>query len=407
VGGHSNNSRTAPSPARYASFKMKILLQIVILLTFTVCTFGQSPKVTMYFNWYKKNYIIQNPSFAHSDTEILFVRQFYIPDGHEAEGREQYVESLLSKADKEKRFADPVVSILNLKTKRLTQVDYGWTPTFSSDDKKIIYSYQAVPISGKRVLAETLNGNKIKMYNRHSKIYEIVAAPEQTFLLDPIFLDSTTIVYKIGDAVNGAYGGGVAFNQINLLTNKNKPLYTAQKNYGLFNLVGDIYRTNNEIYYTVYIPQDSASWMANKYSHLLLNSNGVVHDFGKGSFKSIEGKFGIDEEGGFIYLDDDHNLRTDKNILLKYKDNKILYKNELPFEYNKASMSPNGKYLLFYNNDNGIFLMDINTFTKTKITLPETEVYSVVWSDNSTKLAIVQGHEKLQDTDLISLFDVK
>ena len=79
----------------------------------------------------------------------------------------------------------------------------------------------------------------------------------------------------------------------------------------------------------------------------------------------------------------------------------------MTFEYNKASMSPNGKYLLFYNNDNGIFIMDTKTFTKTKLTLPETEVYSVVWSDNSTKLAIVQGHEKLQDTDLISLFDVQ
>jgi hypothetical protein len=386
---------------------MKTLLQITILLTFTVCAFGQTPKVTKYFDWYKKNYIIQNPSFAHSDTEILFVRQFYIPDGHDAEGREQYVESLLSKADKEKRFADPVVSILNLKTKRLTQVDYGWTPSFSSDDKKIIYSYQTVPISGKRVLAETLNGNKIKMYNRLSKQYEIIASPEQTFLLDPIFLDSTSIIYKVGEAVNGAYGGGVAFNQINLLTKTNKPFYTIQKNHGLFNLVGDIYRTTNETYYTVYVPQDSASWMANRYSHLLLSSNGIVHDFGKGSFKSIEGKFGIDKEGDFIYLDDDHDLRADKNILIKYKENKIVYKKELTFEYDKASMSPNGKYLLFYNNDNGIFMMNTDTFTKIKLALPETEVYSVVWSDNSSKLAIVQGHEKLQDTDLISLFDVK
>jgi WD40 repeat protein len=386
---------------------MKTLLQIIILLTFTVFAFGQTPKVTKYFNWYNKNYIIQNPSFAHSDTEILFVRQFYIPDGHDAEGREQYVESLLSKADKEKRFADPVVSLLNLKTKKLTQVDYGWTPTFSSDDKRIIYSYQTVPISGKRVLAETLNGNKIKIFNRLSKQYEIIASPEHTFLLDPMFLDSTTIVYKIGDAVNGAYGGGVAFNQINLLTKTIKPLYTAQQNHSLFNLVGDIYKTVNGSYYTIYIPQDSSTWMANKYSHLLMDTKGVVHDFGKGSFRSIEGKLGIDEEGNLIFLDDDHDLRADKNILIKYKDNKIVYKKELTFEYNKASISPNGKYLLFFNNDNGIFIMDTNTFTKTKLTLPDTEVYSVVWSDNSTKLAIVQGHEKLKDTDLISLFDVK
>src|SRR5215217_7869805 len=121
---------------------MKNLLHTIIFLTWVTFAFGQTPKATKYFEWYKKNYIIQNPSFAHSDTEILFVRQFYIPDGHDAEGREAHVESLLSKADKEKRFADPVVSILNLKTEKLTQVDYGWTPSFSSDDKKIIYSYQ-------------------------------------------------------------------------------------------------------------------------------------------------------------------------------------------------------------------------------------------------------------------------
>ena len=96
-----------------------------------------------------------------------------------------------------------------------------------------------------------------------------------------------------------------------------------------------------------------------------------------------------------------------KNILIKYKDNQIVYKKELTFKYNKASMSPNGKYLLFYNNDNSIFIMDTDTFTKTKLALPETTVYSVVWSDNSTKLAVVQGHEKLQDTDLISLFVLK
>jgi len=386
---------------------MKSLLRIIILLTLTAPALGQSPKVTKYFEWYKKNYIIQNPCFAHSESEILFVRQFYIPDGHEAEGRDQYVESLLLKAEEEKRFADPVVSLIQLKTKKLTEIDYGWSPAFSSDDKKIIYSYQTVPISGKRVLAETLKGNKIKMYDRLSKKYEIVASPQQSFLLDPIFVDSSTIIYKVGDAVNGAYGGGVGFNEINISTKKINSLYTKRKNHGLYNLVGDIYQTTKGIYYTVYIPQDSSTWMANNYSHLLLGSTGVVHDFGKGAFRSIEGKLGIDSEGDLLYVDDDHDLRSEKNKIIKYKDNKIVYTRELTFEYNKASMSPNGKYILFYNSDNGIFIMDTNSFGKTKLALPETEVYSVVWSDNSTRFAIVQGHEKLQDTDVISLFEVK
>jgi len=386
---------------------MKTLLQTIILLTAAIGAFGQTPTVTKYFDWYKKNYIIQHPAFAHADTELLFVRQLYIPDGHAGEGRKQYIESLLSKAGKEKRFADPVVAILNLRTKKLTPVDYGWAPSFSPDDKKIVYSYQSVPISGKRVLAETLTGNNIKIYNRLSKKHDIIASPEKTFLLDPIFLDSTTIIYKVGDAVNGAYEGGVAFNQINLQTKTNKPLYPVQKDHGLFHLAGGIYRICNETYYTVYIPQDSSSWMANNYAHLLLHSNGIAHDFGKGPFKSLEGKLGIDKEGALLYLDDDHQLKAEKNMLIKYKDNKIVYQKELEFEYHKASMSPNGKYLLWYDYDNGIFIMDTDSFTSTKLALPETEVYSIAWSDSSTRLAIVQGHEKLADTDLISLFRLK
>jgi WD40 repeat protein len=392
---------------RCAPFKMKILLHTTIFLTWVAFAFGQAPKATKYFEWYRRNYIIQNPGFGHSDTEIIFVRQFYIPDGHDAQGREQYIENLLSKSDKEKRFADPVICILNLKTKKLTQVDYGWTPQFSADDKQIVYSYQMVPISGKRVLAETLNGNTIKIYNRLTKQYETIAIPEKTFLLDPIFFDSSTVVYKIGDAVNGAYGGGVAFNKINLATKKIETIYPVKKNHGLFNLVGDVYQNTNSNYYTVYIPQDSASWMANNYSHLLFSSSGVVHDFGKTSFKNLEGKYAIDKEGNLLFLDDAHELRADKNLLIKYKGNKVVSKKELTFEYNKALLSPNGKFLLYYDYDNHVFLMDPESFKKVKLPLPETEVYSIAWSDKSDKLAIVQGHGKIQGTDLITLFELR
>ena len=386
---------------------MKIHLHTLICFAWTSFVFGQVPKATKYFEWYKKNYIIQDPRFAHSDTEILFVRQFYIPDGHVAEGREKYVGDLLSKAEKEKRFADPVVCVLNLKTRNLTQLDYGWAPDFSTDDKRIVYSYQTVPISGKRVLAETLNGNKIKIYDRQTKRYETIASPENTFLLDPVFADSVNVIYKTGDAINGAYGGGVAFHQINLLTKKIDTLYPLKKNHGLYHLVGDIYWSNRQIYYPIYIPQDGASWMANKYSRLLLGPPGMVHDFGETSFKNLEGKYAIDDEGNLVFLDDDHQLRAAKNLLVKYKNNELISKKELTFEYEKASVSPNGKYLLYRDDKNSIFLMDTKMFTKIKLPLPQTEIYAVEWSQKSNRFAIVQGHGKLEDTDLISLFNVK
>jgi WD40 repeat protein len=398
------NSTNACNLMRH--FQLKSFHILIIGVTCISIASGQTPKATKSFEWYKKNYIIQNPSFAHSDSEIVFVRKFYIPDGHDAEGREQYAESLLSKADKEKRFADPVVCLLNVKTKKLTQVDYGWTPKFSPDDKRIVYSYQAIPISGKRVLAATLNGNTIKIYNRLFKQYKTVAFPDKTFLLDPIFLDSSTVIYKIGNAVNGAYPGGVAFNKINLMTKKIETLYPVKKNHGLFNLVGDIYQNGERAYYVVYIPQDSASWMANNYSHLLFASSRIVHDFGKSSFKNLQGKYAVDKEGNLLVIDDDHEFTADKNVFVKYKGNNVVFKKELTFEYHKVSLSPNGQFLLYYNYDNNIFLMRTDTFKKIKLTLPETDVYSIEWSNKSDKFAIVQAHEKYQDTDLITLFDV-
>ena len=387
---------------------MNQIILLIFLFTYSVCVFGQAPKVTKYFDWFKEKYTINNPEFAHSDSEILIVLQFNIPDGHVSPLHEKYIDSLLEKVEKEKRFADPVVTILNLETKEQTKIDYGWTPGFSFDDKKIIYSYQNVPISGKRVLAQTLEGNRIKLYDRLSKKFEIIAVPEEGFYFDPFFLDNSNVVYTVCDATNGSYGGGVAFNRFNLLNQKTETLYAKQKSHGLYNIVGDIYPINNQIYFTLYIPQDSSAYRINDdYSHLLMNTDGIAHDFGIGTFRSVEGKLGINKDGALIYLDDDHELLADKNILVKYSGGKIIEQKELTFDYNDVSMSPDGKYLLFYNYEDGIYLIDTDTFSKTILELPDTRVFSVKWSINSDKFAIVQEHDMLEDTDLISLFKVK
>ena len=104
--------------------------------------------------------------------------------------------------------------------------------------------------------------------------------------------------------------------------------------------------------------------------------------------------------------EENHEMLAGKKLLTKYKGNKVVSEKELTFEHNKATGSPNGKFLLCYDYENNIYLMDTEAFKKVKLVLPQTEVYSVAWSDKSDKLAIVQEHDKLQDTDLISLFNV-
>jgi len=263
---------------------MNILPKILIPLTLTVQSHGQAMKVEKYFEWYSKNYIINDPSFAHSDTEIVFSKQFNIPDGGNAIGRDKYVQSLLIKAKKDKRFADPLISVINLKTKKLTTIDYGWTASFSKDDDLILYAFQTEPITG-RVLAQTTKGNNIKIYNRTKKLFQVIARPNKTFLLDPEFFDSSSISYKVGAAVNGSYSAGTGLNIIHLSSKRTDTILKPNQKFGNFPLVGAIKKYSNDICFTLCKPQDSFT-----YRHMLLNSKGVIIDFGEGYLKDLDSK---------------------------------------------------------------------------------------------------------------------
>jgi uncharacterized protein with WD repeat len=63
---------------------------------------------------------------------------------------------------------------------------------------------------------------------------------------------------------------------------------------------------------------------------------------------------------------------------------------------------------MFYDDyKSSFYLINLETFEKAKILLPDREIHSVTWSDDSKKFAIVQDHESLSDTDKIRLFKVK
>ncbi|HEU0064707.1 MAG TPA: hypothetical protein VFQ58_06735 [Flavisolibacter sp.] len=381
---------------------MNKLLKILILLTLTVHCHGQTMKVEEYFEWYSKNYIINNPSFAHSDTEFVFSKQFNIPDGGNAIGREKYVQGLLIKAKKDKRFADPVVSIINLKTKKLTAIDYGWTPGFSKDDNLILYTFQTKPITGYRVLASTTKGNDIKIYNRSKKLYEVIAIPGKSFFLDPEFLGPSGISFKVGAAVNGSYGGGTGLNIFNLSTKKTDTILRPNQKFGNFSLAGAIQKYNYDICFTSCEPVDSFT-----YRYLLRNPKGVIIYFGKGYLKDLDLKVAINEQDNILYLDDDHDHVSDTNFLIKYNQNIQVSKTPLLFEYNKAYLSPNGQYMFYEDSKSNFYLINLQSFEKVKIILPDREIHSITWSPDFKKFAIVQDHETFTDTDKIRLFKIR
>ena len=358
-----------------------------------------------YFEWFEKNYSILSPTFSHSGNEIAFARQFQYPEGPSAP--EGYFDSIGLLIDKKPRFADPVICLLDIPTKAVTDIDYGWTADFSPDDKRIIYNFQSNPISGKRALAEPLKGNEIKVYDRRNKQIDVIAYPDTTFLLNPVFLDEDNVLYQIGNAVNGSYGGGVALYQSNLKTQNSRPVYPSKKSFGNFHLIGDIYNSNGKVYYMVYIPLDSGEFMANNYSHLLLSLNGkIVQNLGKRDFNSLEGKLGIDKDGAFIYIDDNHALRSQKDYLIKYRDQKVVYKKQLSSAYWKGFLSPTGKFLFYIDNKEQAYLMRTDNFEKTKLPLSTNLIYDVIWSVNSNKFGVVQVDENLSQTDLLTLFEV-
>ena len=386
---------------------MKLNFYIILFIYFTINSFSQDLKIEKYFEWFEKKFEIHNPIFSHSNNEIAFAKMICFPHEDEMEIHDDYIDSLNAKIKKQNRYADPVVSILNLKTKKLLKIDYGWEPNFSTDDKQIVYTFQSLSIGGSRFLAENFKGNKIKVYNRFTKKNRILASPDSLFFLEPIFIDSMNVIYKIGEHVNGSYGGSIGLEKINLRTKVVEKLYIPQKKFGLYHLIGNIYKYKNSFPFSVYIPQDNGIWMANEYSHLLMNSENIIQDFGIDSYRSLEGKLGIDSNNNIIHLDDDHELRKDTNFLTKYGTNEIIYKKPINFEYYNGTLSPNGKYMLFLNLNSEIYIMDTDNFNSVKLELPNSEIYAITWSENSKKFGIVQSHEKFSNTDIITLFNVK
>jgi hypothetical protein len=168
--------------------------------------------------WFQPESEIDAPQFTADGKFIALVSRVHWPDGVEAEGLpDSFFKKLGERRRKDPRFADPVVRLIDLKGNQLCEIRYGSNPSVSPDGKKIAFSRQKKPISGLRRLAETLAGNDIQVFDFETKQTRTIAEPDSGYLDDPIFLpDGNSIVYTRNEAVNGAMGGSVGLERVDL-----------------------------------------------------------------------------------------------------------------------------------------------------------------------------------------------
>lgn len=168
--------------------------------------------------WSEPGEEIATPQFSPDGNFVVLVTRAYWPDGADAEGLpESYFKKLSARAKADPRFADPVIKVIDLAGKIVCQVQYGWNPSLSQDDNRVVFSEQVQPITGFRELASPMAGNAIRIYDCGTKKLTKVADPATGYFDTPFFSpDGGSIIYTENEAVNGAFGGSVGIARFDL-----------------------------------------------------------------------------------------------------------------------------------------------------------------------------------------------
>lgn len=172
--------------------------------------------------WSAPGQEIATPQFSPDGNFIVLVTRAYWPDGANAEGLpESFFNKLTAKAKADPRFADPVIKAIALTGKLVCEVQFGWNPSLSPDDKHVVFSEQVKPITGFRGLASPLAGNGIRMYDCGTKELTKIADPDTGYFANPFLSsDGGSIIYSQNEAVNGAFGGSVGIERFDLRENR-------------------------------------------------------------------------------------------------------------------------------------------------------------------------------------------
>jgi hypothetical protein len=241
-----------------------------------------APDAVTEYRWSEDNYEIYSPNVSPVDSDkIVFVRKFHEPDGHEAES---FSESFFKKQErqhkKNPRMADPEVTMLERKGKQTKKIDWGWSPTFSPDGSLVAYSRQVSAITGKRALADTLRGNSLWLYDVNKRSTRFLANPPLGYVENPMFNElGTELAYSISDSVNGAWGGAVGLESINLSTNTKSTNVKPGKLHGLYILVSSASWYNGSTVSLLQVPASGGTYMADRYE-VRLEGRGIAYSWG-------------------------------------------------------------------------------------------------------------------------------
>jgi len=373
--------------------------------------YGQAPRVEKTAEWFQQGYYILNPVFGRTTSEIAFARRFSGRDSSVSPQQSFFrgaTVNYLSPNSTSSRQFDPVVSILDYKTKQFSLIDYGWGPAFSTNDNRLAYAFQFNPLQRPdKLYAEAYKGNSIKIFNKSTRKIEEVAKPLNNYLLDPFFVDSLKLVYKTGDKVNGPYGAAVSLSEVDLSSKKTKLIRQPGIKYRLYELIGEPYLVQKKLAYTVYSPADSGSGMASEYRHLLLSEKDTLHDFGVRKFTNLNFKFAVNASHELLFLDDEHFLAEDTNYIVTYKNDRLMEKRPLNDDYFRGYLSPDGRYLFYLTQHMEAYLMNTKDLSRVKMAITDKDLHAVVWSAGGERLALVQDHESFAGTDKLVIYTIR
>ncbi|MBN1385254.1 MAG: hypothetical protein JW983_10275 [Elusimicrobia bacterium] len=244
-------------------------LFILLIIPPTLLLAGDKPL----WLWYEPYTEIYSPSFSMAGDELVVVRKKHIPDFAEAEMfSETQLAEYYAPIEKDERYADPEIVILKIGTNTISRVDWGWSPVFSSDGRQIAYEHQKNPISRFRVLAKTLAGNDIRIFNRNNKITTILATPDSGHLSDPLFSsDGKYVVYSLGDAINGDFAGNVGIGRVSIDDKSSEILYPPTKEFGLYHIIDPKHFISNHLIALRSKPTSGGTFLAKSYKYELLD----------------------------------------------------------------------------------------------------------------------------------------
>ena len=142
--------------------RMKILLDCRLVMMLFVASVAlvdgihaqiQAP-ATRLLVWSAPEKEILSPQFSPDGNFVVLVTRAYWPDGADAEGLpDSFFKRLEAHAKADPRFADPVIELISLAGKVGCEARYGWNPSVSRDDERVVFSEQVKPITGFRELA--------------------------------------------------------------------------------------------------------------------------------------------------------------------------------------------------------------------------------------------------------------